>query len=192
MILGGLATLALSALAASWQLRISLILLPAFTFLAMSIMFRYPPTERVISNVPASDMWKEAIRPLFMILFLAMWMTAAVELGPDQRFPTVMGHLVPQLSPSAGSGVVFLVYTAGLMFVLRVWGASVAHKSPLGTLIASSVFAAAGLYWLGALEPGTSAVIAITVATIFGIGKTFFWPTMVGMTAELLHAAVRC
>jgi MFS family permease len=185
MILGGLATLALSAAAASWQLRLCLILLPAITFVAMSTTLHYPQTERVTSNVPASDMWKEATRPLFLLLFACMWMTAAVELGPDQWFPTVMGALVPQLSPTAGSGVAFLVYTAGLMFVLRVWGGAVAHKSPLGTLIVSAIFSALGLYWLGALQPGTSAVVAITAATVFGIGKTFFWPTMVGVTAEL-------
>jgi MFS family permease len=185
MILGGLATLALSTLAASWQVRMSLILLPAITFVVMSLTLHYPQTERVVSNVPTSDMWKETMRPLFIILFVCMWMTAAVELGPDQWFPKVMGDLVPQLSPEAGSGVVFLVYTAGLMFVLRVWGAPVAHKSPLATLIVSAVLAALGLYWLGALEPGTSAVIAITAATVFGVGKTFMWPTMVGITAEL-------
>jgi MFS family permease len=185
MILGGLATLALSTMAVSWQLRMCLILLPAFTFVAMSISLRYPLTERVMSNVPTSAMWKEATRPLFVLLFICMWMTAAAELGPDQWFPKVMGDLVPQLSPSAGSGVVFLVYTAGLMFVLRVWGGSVTHKSPLGTLIISSIFTAVGLYWLGSLELGTSAFVAITAATVFGIGKTFLWPTMVGITAEL-------
>lgn len=185
MILGGLATLALSTMAASWQLRMCLILLPAITFVVMSLSLHYPLTERVVSNVPASEMWKEATRPLFILLFVCMWMTAAAELGPDQWFPKVMGDLVPQLSPSAGSGVVFLVYTAGLMFVLRVWGGSVTHKSPLGTLIVSSIFTAVGLYWLGALQPGTSAVIAVTAATVFGIGKTFYWPTMVGITAEL-------
>ena len=42
-----------------------------------------------------------------------MWVTAAVEMGPDQWFPKVMGALVPQLSPDAGSGVLFLVYTPG-------------------------------------------------------------------------------
>ena len=185
MILGGLATLALSTAAASWQLRMCLILVPAVTFLAISMTLHYPQTERVTSQVPASDMWKEARRPLFILLFVCMWMTAAVELGPDQWFPTVMGELVPQLSPTAGSGVAFLVYTAGLMFVLRVWGGAVTHKSPLGTLVFSAVFSAVGLYWLGALQPGTSAVVAITAATVFGIGKTFFWPTMVGVTAEL-------
>jgi MFS family permease len=185
MILGGLATLALSSMAASWQLRICLILLPAITYFAMVMTHVYPLTERVTSNVPASDMFRETMRPLFLLLFVCMFMTAAVELGPDQWFPTVMGALVPQLSPSAGSGVAFLVYTAGLMFALRVWGGAVAHKSPLGTLIFSAVFSAIGLYWLGALQPGTSAVVAITAATVFGVGKTFFWPTMVGVTAEL-------
>ena len=184
MILGGLTTLAVSTLVASWQLRLCLILIPAATFLLMSLSLQYPQTERVTSNVPTSDMWKEAARPLFLLLFVCMFMTAAVELGPDQWFPTVMGALVPQLSPAAGSGVAFLVYTAGLMFVLRVWGGAVTHKSPIGALIFSSALTAVGLYWLGGLKPGTSAFVAITAATVFGIGKTFFWPTMVGVTAE--------
>jgi predicted MFS family arabinose efflux permease len=96
-----------------------------------------------------------------------------------------MGGLVPSLSPDAGSGVGFLVYTAGLMFVLRVWGGSVTHKSPLGTLIVSAVLCAIGLYWLGALTTSDGALLAIVAATVFGVGKTFFWPTMVGVTAEL-------
>jgi hypothetical protein len=92
---------------------------------------------------------------------------------------------VPQLSPEAGSGVLFLVYTAGLMFVIRMWGSVFSHKSPLGTLVVSSALAGAGLYWLGSLDTSTSAVVALTAATIFGIGKTFLWPTMIGVTAEL-------
>jgi MFS family permease len=41
------------------------------------------------------------------------------------------------------------------------------------------------LYWLGSLDKGSSALVALTAATIFGIGKTFLWPTMIGVTAEL-------
>ena len=41
-----------------------------------------------------------------------------------------------------------------------------------------------GLYWLGGLQPGTSAVVAFAAATVFGIGKSYFWPTMIGVTAE--------
>ena len=106
-------------------------------------------------------------------------MTAAAELAPDQWFPAVMGALVPQLQ-----GVLFLVYTAGLMFLLRFYGSGIAHKAPIATLVVCSVLTAIGLFWLGSLQPGASPVVAFAAATVFGVGKTFFWPTMLGVTAE--------
>ncbi len=185
LIVGGLLALGMAQLQMSWELRLSVILVPATIYLIMSSSTIYPRTERMEMNVSTSEMWKEAARPLFLLFFACMWLTAAVELGPDQWFPTVMGALVPQLSPDAGSGVAFLVYTAGLMFVLRLWGASITHRAPIATLIVSSILVAVGLYWLGGLGPDTSAVVAITAATVFGVGKTFLWPTMLGVTAEL-------
>ena len=185
LIIGGLLALALSALFnASWQARLSLILIPAVTYLLMAFSLSYPQTERVTSNVSTAEMWKQATRPLFIVLFVCMWMTAAAEMGPDQWFPTVMGELVPQLNPSAGSGVLFLVYTAGLMFALRTWASGLSHKSPIGTLVISSLLCAIGLYWLGGLDKNSSGAVALTAATLFGIGKTFLWPTMLGVTAE--------
>jgi MFS family permease len=185
LIIGGLLTLALTRyLNASWQVRLSMILIPAASYLLLALSMPYPKTERVTSNISTSAMWKETTRPLFLILFVCMWMTAAVEIGPDQWFPRVMGAIVPQLNPEAGSGVLFLVYTAGLMFALRVWASGFSHKSPLGTLIVSSVLAGIGLYWLGALDQQSSAAAALTAATLFGVGKTFLWPTMLGVTAE--------
>jgi len=44
---------------------------------------------------------------------------------------------VPQLLQ--GQGVIFLIYTAGLMFLIRTFGSGVSQKSPLGTLIVCSV-----------------------------------------------------
>lgn len=185
LIIGGLLALALSTLLnAAWQVRLSLILIPAVTYLLMAFSLSYPQTERVTSNVSTAEMWKQATRPLFIVLFVCMWMTAAAEMGPDQWFPTVMGELVPQLNPSAGSGVLFLVYTAGLMFALRTWASGLSHKSPIGTLVISSLLCAIGLYWLGGLDKNSSGVVALTAATLFGIGKTFLWPTMLGVTAE--------
>ncbi len=142
LIVGGLAAVTLSAVFnASWQLRLSLILIPAVIYLVMAFSLSYPQTERVTSNVSTAEMWSQAMRPLFIVLFICMWMTAATEMGPDQWFPTVMGELVPQLNPGAGSGVLFLVYTAGLMFALRQWASGLSHKSPLATLIVSSLLA---------------------------------------------------
>ena len=151
-VIGGLLAVAMSAFGASWQLKLITILIPAAIYLFMAFALEYPQTERVQSNVSTGDMWSEAAKPLFLLLFVCMWMTAAAELGPDQWFPKVMGDLVPQLQ-----GVLFLVYTAGLMFLLRTFGSGIAHKNPIGTLFVCAILTGLGLYWLGGLKPGASA-----------------------------------
>ena len=122
MIIGGLLAYALTSVGASWQIKLSLILIPAAIYLVMAIAETYPRTERVTSNVSTGEMWREAARPMFLLLFICMWMTAAVELGPDQWFPAVMSSLTGM------EGILFLVYTAGLMFVLRTYFAGIAHR----------------------------------------------------------------
>ena len=180
MIIGGLLAYAMTAaLNASWELKLSTIMVPAVIYFFMAVSLTYPVTERVASNVSTQQMWAEAAKPLFILLFVCMWMTAASELGPDQWFPTVMGQLVPQLQ-----GVLFLVYTAGLMFVLRFYFSGWAHHEPIRALLICSALTGIGLYWLGGLESGTSPFIAFAAATVFGVGKTYLWPTMLGVTAE--------
>ena len=68
------------------------------------------------------------------------------------------------------------------MFVLRFFAGPIVHKiSPLGLLFVSSILGAIGLYVLGNSTTGLFMVIAVT---IYGIGKTFFWPTMLGVVGE--------
>ena len=157
LVIGGLLTVAMTRAGIPWQAKLGLVLVPALVYLVMALSLRYPQTERAASNVPAAEMWRQAGRPLFLVLMVCMWMTAATEMGPDQWFPRVMGDLVPQLSPDAGSGVLFLVYTGGLMFVLRVWGSALTHKAPILTMAGSAGLSALGLYWLGSLDKGSSA-----------------------------------
>jgi MFS family permease len=113
LVIGGLLAVAMTKAGIAWELKLGLVLVPAVVYLVMAISMRYPQTERAMSNVSTPEMWQQATRPLFLLLMVCMWMTAATEMGPDQWFPTVMGDLVPQLSPDAGSGVLFLVYTCG-------------------------------------------------------------------------------
>src|SRR5205823_3634555 len=98
MVIGGLLAVAMTQIFnASWQLKLATILVPAAIYLVMALSMPYPQTERVQSNVSTGEMWSQVARPLFILLFICMWMTAAAELGPDQWFPAVMGALVPQL-----------------------------------------------------------------------------------------------
>ena len=77
-----------------------------------------------------------------------------------------------------------LVYTSAIMMVLRFFAGPIVHKlSPIGLLIASSVLAIAGLFALS--KTGDSGLgLIVAAATLYAFGKTFFWPTMLGVTSE--------
>ena len=74
-----------------------------------------------------------------------------------------------------------LVYTSAIMMVLRFFAGPIVHTlSPLGLLAVSSLLAIIGLITLS-FTVGAAIFVA---ATLYGIGKTFFWPTMLGVVAE--------
>jgi hypothetical protein len=80
-------------------------------------------------------------------------------------------------------GILFLVYTSSIMFVLRFFAGPIVHAiSPLGLLAVSAALAAAGLTWLS--NAGSAAVVLFLAATLYGFGKTFFWPTTLGVVSE--------
>src|SRR5262245_41648580 len=72
------------------------------------------------------------------------------------------------------------------MFLIRTFGSGIAQRNPLGTIVVCGALAFAGLQWLGSLRPGDSAAVAFAAATFFGVGKTFFIPTMLGIASEQL------
>jgi MFS family permease len=97
MMIGGLVAIAMTRLLhAGWELKIATILVPTLIYLLLAFSLRYPHTERVQSGVSTREMWRETVRPMFVLLFCCMWMTASIELGPDQWFPSIMSALVPQ------------------------------------------------------------------------------------------------
>ncbi|PYT16921.1 MAG: MFS transporter [Acidobacteria bacterium] len=160
-----------------WQVKMSLLLIPAAAYGLMMIGQKFPNTERVQAGVSSRDMFRELLRPMFVFWFVCMWMTASTELGPDQW----VGPLVTNLTGMRG--ILILVYTAGIMFLLRYFASGkLAHQfSPLGLLAISAVASAAGLFALSSVR---TPVEAFAAATVFGAGKTFFWPTMLGVTSE--------
>lgn len=118
-------------------------------------------------------------RPMFVFLTLVMFLLATTELGTDGWIQDIMGSVLK--NPILGT--LFIVYTATIMFVLRFFAGPIVHRiSPLGLLAASSALAAVGLYWLG--NAGTSAGVLFLAATLYGCGKTFFWPTTLGVVSE--------
>jgi MFS family permease len=83
---------------------------------------------------------------------------------------------------SPANGLLLFVYTSSLMFILRFFAGPIVEKiSPLGLLAASAIFGAVGLTLLGSAE---GAVMCVVAATVYGIGKTFLWPTMLAVVSE--------
>jgi MFS family permease len=68
-----------------------------------------------------------------------------------------------------------------LMLVLRLFAGPLIHRfTPLGLLALCSGIAAMGLF--GMSQASGAALLA--AATVYGIGKSFFWPTSLGFVAE--------
>src|SRR5207245_3909764 len=80
------------------------------------------------------------------------------------------------------AGTLILVYTSGMMFVLRHFAGPIAHRlSPVGMLTGSAFLSCIGLFLL---SYANSVVTAFAYATIYGLGIAYFWPTMLGVAAE--------
>jgi MFS family permease len=115
---------------------------------------------------------------LLAFLLLIHAMVGYVELGTDSWIAKITGAIMA----SPASGLLLFVYTSGLMFVLRFFAGPIVERiSPLGLLAVSAIFGATGLTMLGNAE---GAAMCILAATIYGIGKTFLWPTMLGVVSE--------
>jgi len=160
----------------SWQLRLLFILVPAFASAAMMFFETFPVTERAHSGVSFGSMVKEAFsRPLFILLFFCMMLTASLELGPNS-------WVAAMLERGGMPGILVLAYISLLMAVMRQCaGSVVARISPTGILLTGTILAGIGLV---ALSYCQSMILIFVAATVFSIGVCYFWPTMLGVASE--------
>jgi MFS family permease len=121
--------------------------------------------------------YKSFGRPMFVFLLLVMILLATTELGVDSWVTDLM---TPAFGKYAGW---LLVYTSAIMFVLRFFAGPIVHRiSPLGLLATCAAIAAFALFVLS--QVGANVGLVILAATLYGIGKSFFWPTTLGVVAE--------
>jgi len=128
--------------------------------------------------VVAFGIYTRAVGRLLMFaLVLLMMPLATTELGTDGWITGIMEGVA---EGKFHSGWV-LVYTSAIMMVLRFFAGPIVHTlSPLGLLAVSCLLAIVGLVTLSF----TTGLMIFVAATLYGMGKTFFWPTMLGVVAE--------
>lgn len=118
-------------------------------------------------------------RPMMIFLCLIMMPLATTELGTDGAITGIM----EQPMKEAGKNPLWvLIYTSAIMMVLRFFaGPVVKALTPLGLLATCATLAIVGLYWLSMT---TTFVTIFAAATLYGVAKTYFWPTMLGVVSE--------
>ena len=159
-----------------WQLKLGLILVPTVIYGLLFTGQKFPVTERVQSGISFGEMLRETFyRPLFLILLLCMMITASLELAPGAWIPAV-------LRAGGIPGILVLAYINGLMAVLRSFAGAVGRAlSNASILLISAAVAGIGLTML---SYSTSTWFAFLSATVFAVGVCYFWPMMIGTTAE--------
>jgi MFS family permease len=176
LIIGGLVGLAIGGLDMSWRVKFAVVLLPSIAVLFLLLGSKFPKTERAAADIPAREMFKEALRPSFLIWFFAMFLTAAAELAPGQWVDMALTRTVHI------RGIWLLIYVSGLMFVMRHFAGTVVHKlSSVGLLWCSCLLASLGLL---ALSVANSPVMGFLAATVWGVGVCYMWPTMLAAASE--------
>jgi fucose permease len=159
-----------------WHLLIATLFIPAAIYAYLFIKLDFPQTERVTKGVSTGKMFRSCLNPLFLIMVVCMFLTAATELGTNQ-------WLVALLQGAGVSGILVLVFINGLMALGRSFAGPVVHKlNPNGMLIISALLAGIGLFLLSR----TTGYAAFGAAFVFAAGICFFWPTMLGFVSEYL------
>ncbi|MCA9212299.1 MAG: MFS transporter [Planctomycetales bacterium] len=174
LILGGVASIFMAD-KVSWQIQISLFLIPVILYGIMIFGQKMP--SAAASGVSFGDAIAQFVAPLLLFLLLIHALVGYVELGTDSWIARITGSILDETT-----GRWLFVYTSALMFILRFVAGPIVHRiSPLGLLCVSAVLATIGLYTLGGVGTTTMALMALT---IYGLGKTFFWPTMLAVVSE--------
>jgi MFS family permease len=120
-------------------------------------------------------------RLILAFLILIMMPLATTEIGTDGWISSLMEA---PMQAAGHNPAWVLVYTSAIMMVLRFCAGPIVHKlSPIGLLATCAALAAIGLTALSHTNGATMSVI-FAAATLYAVGKTFFWPTMLGLTSE--------
>jgi MFS family permease len=161
-----------------WEVQMSLFLIPVVLFGVMCLGQSFPPSEARVHGISFAEMLSEFAAPLLIVLLFTHALLGYVELGTDSWISNITGNILA----SRSDGLLLFVYTSTLMFILRFFAGPIVERiSPLGLLFVGATCGAIGLTMLGNAGTGLAVVIA---ASIYGIGKTFLWPTMLAVVSE--------
>ncbi len=176
LVIGGLIVFAKGMV--TWEILMAAFLVPVVMYGFIVLKEPFPKTAAEQGSISYGGMFAKLIGPFFIILLIAHACVGYVELGTDSWINKITGKILS----SATLGTVLFIYTSLLMTGLRFFAGPIVHKiSSLGLLFVSAITGAIGLYLISI---GESVPFMFFAATVYALGKTFLWPTMLGVVGE--------
>jgi MFS family permease len=159
-----------------WEIPIALYIVPTIWYGMLVFKEQFPKSDVAQAGISLGDMLKEFVSPILLCLLLLQACVGYVELGTDSWITNITESIL------TGQGLLLFIYASGIMFVLRFFAGPIVEKiNPLGLLCASTILGTTGLLLLGSTSNAGMIWVAVT---IYGLGKTFLWPTMLGVVGE--------
>ncbi|WP_019668614.1 MFS transporter [Eudoraea adriatica] len=173
IVIGSLVSKFMTDAGFGWESQIWVILVPTLVY--AYLFFGQPwPKAKVQEAASIKSNLKSMFSPLFIFMMVCMALTAITEFGPQQWVGLI-------LSKSGAQPMLILALVTGLMAVARYFGGVVVGKfDQTGVLLGSAILATLGIY-LFSTQTGGMAYVA---AVIFALGIAYFWPNMIGFTAD--------
>ena len=175
IVIGALvAYLLIDVMAVSWEILVASLGIPLLVYGYLFMGQEMPQTERVTMGVSHAGMWKAIAMPLFLFMGFCMLLTAATELGTNQRIDSL-------LQETGVPAILVLAFINGIMALGRAFAGPVVHRlSTTGMLLFSAVFSFIGLFAMSY----ASGALTFVAAAVFAVGICYFWPTMLGFVSE--------
>ena len=164
-----------SGMALPWQTQIWVIMIPTLIYAYLFWNASWPKAQVEEAASVGSNLQAMAT-PLFLFMFVCMFLTAISEFGPQQ-------WVTLTLAESGAQPMVILALVTGLMAVARYFGGDVVKQfSTAGVLWGSAILATIGIF-LFSTQTGSLAYVA---AIVYGLGIAYFWPNMIGFVADYI------
>jgi MFS family permease len=174
IVVGTLLVFLFNRIGLSWQVQVATMIIPTLLYGYLFMKLDFPVTERVASGVSTAEMYKAVVSPLFIVMFILMFGTAITELFTGQWIEVLLKNVTE-------NAILILALTAGVQTLGRGLAEPVVHRlHPTRVLLISAILSAIGLYMLATV----SGNMIFVGAFIFGMGVTYFWPTMLGFVSE--------
>ncbi|MGK6350032.1 MFS transporter [Parapedobacter sp. DT-150] len=173
ILLGSLLSQAMTSIGFSWQVQMWVTMVPTVIYAILFYGKTFPKPVVEAATSLAQNL-RAMFTPTFIFLFICMFLTAISEFGPNQWVSVIMSN-------SGAEPMLILALTSGLMAVGRFFAGPVVKAfGQTGVLLGGAILTAIGIYMFSTV----TGPLAYVATIIFALGICYFWPVMVGATAQ--------